>query len=189
MPLSAARSRKRIHERITRYEGFVRHDGLIDIEARLTDVKDDDLTLLTGVRRAGDPVHAIAVRVTLDVSLAIRAIEVSMDAVPYPGGCESIVAAYEQLIGANLMTGFRRRVHDALGGIAGCTHVNELLGNLPTAAVQTLAGLKPREDDGIDKPFQLDRCHALDTTGNVVRRYYPKWFRNASNNVLEGAGP
>ena len=59
----------------------------------------------------------------------------------------------------------------------GCTHITELLGYLPTAAVQTFAGLRAREDQGPGKPFQLDRCHALETTGEAVRRYYPKWYR------------
>jgi hypothetical protein len=46
--------------------------------------------------------------------------------------------------------------------------------------VQTFAGLKQREDEGEHKPFQLDRCHALDTRGDMVRRYYPKWYRGAA---------
>jgi hypothetical protein len=40
--------------------------------------------------------------------------------------------------------------------------------------------MRKREDEGEQKPFQLDRCHALDTTGDVVRRYYPKWYRGAA---------
>ena len=57
--------------------------------------------------------------------------------------------------------------------------MTELLGYLPTAAVQTFAGLR-REDEGDGKPFQLDRCHALETTTETVRRYYPKWYRGAA---------
>jgi hypothetical protein len=64
--------------------------------------------------------------------------------------------------------------------VRGCTHITELLGYLPTAAVQTFAGLRKREDEGDAKPFQLDRCHALDTRGDAVRRYYPKWYRGAA---------
>ena len=69
-----------------------------------------------------------------------------------------------------------RRVHDDMGGVRGCTHVTELLGSLPTAAVQTFAGLQ-REDEGDHKPFQLDHCHALESTTDTVRRYYPRWYR------------
>ena len=61
-----------------------------------------------------------------------------------------------------------------MGGVHGCTHLTELLGYLPTAAVQTFAGLRKREDEGDEKPFQLDRCHALETTTDTVREYYPE---------------
>jgi hypothetical protein len=46
--------------------------------------------------------------------------------------------------------------------------------------VQTFAGLKKTEDEGPGKPFQLDRCKALDTAGETVRRYYPRWYRGAA---------
>jgi hypothetical protein len=180
MPLSPAAARKRLHRRSVRYDGYARDDGLFDVEGHLTDVKDHDHTLLTGTRRAGEPVHDLWVRVTIDTSLTIHAIETSSDAIPYPGGCERIGPAYARLIGANLLKGFRKTLHDTLGGVQGCTHLTEMLGALPTAAVQMFAGLKKREDEGEHKPFQLDRCHALETTGDVVRRYYPKWYRGAA---------
>ena len=180
MPLSPAVPRKRLHERNARYEGFARDDGWFDVEAHLTDVKDFDHTLLTGLRRAGEPVHDMWVRLTVDAALTIRAIEVRMDAVPYPGGCERIETAYRKVVGANLLRGFRKALHDAFAGVHGCTHLTELLGYLPTAAVQMMAGLKQREDEGAHKPFQLDRCHSLETTTDVVRRYYPKWYRGAA---------
>jgi len=46
-----------------------------------------------------------------------------------------------------------------------------------------MAGLR-RENEGENKPFQLDRCHALETTTDTVRRYYPKWYR-AGNGVRD----
>ena len=180
MPLSPAVPRKRLHERNARYQGFARDDGLFDVEAHLTDVKDRDLLLLSGLRLAGQPVHDMWVRLTIDTSFAIRAIEAKTDAMPYPGGCSRIEDAYRRLVGANLLDGFRKTLLDAFGGVKGCTHLTELLGYLPTAAVQMFAGLKQREDDGEPRPFQLDRCHALETTSDVVRRYYPKWYRGAA---------
>jgi hypothetical protein len=180
MPLSPPTvDRRRLHVRRATYEGFERADGLFDIEATLVDTKDQDLMLLSGLRRAGEPVHEMRVRVTIYRSFTIRALEAHTDRMPYPGDCDRIHPGYEQLIGANLVNGFRKRLHDLMGGLRGCTHVTELLGYLPTAAVQTFSSLRKREDAGTDKPFQLDRCHALDTTGDAVRRYYPKWHRAA----------
>lgn len=176
MPLSPAAPRQRLHVRDIRFEGFVREDGLIDVEGRLVDVKDHDMTLLSGVRPRGEPVHDMWVRVTIDRELFVREIEASTDAAPYEG-CETIAHAYRKLVGVNLMHGFRRALSEAMGGVKGCSHLTEMIGGIPTAAVQLFASLKKREDEGHRKPFQLDRCHALDTTSDVVRRYYPKWYR------------
>ena len=179
MPLPPPEPRERLHARSVIFEGYLRADDLFDIEARLTDVKDRDYPLLSGVRQAGDPVHDMLVRVTIDRGFRIHAIEVRADRVPYPGGCDRIEAAYGKLVGVSLVDGFRKALYEALGGINGCTHITELLSYLPTAAVQTFAGLT-REDAGERKPFQLDRCHALETQSETVRRYYPKWYRGAA---------
>jgi Protein of unknown function (DUF2889) len=180
MPLSApTASRQRLHSRRVTYEGFERDDGLFDIDAHLEDVKDHDFMLLTGNRPAGEPVHAMHVRLTIDRQYTIVDIEARTDRMPYPGACDRIVPAYRKLLGANLVRGFRKRLHDTLGGVQGCTHLTELLGYLPTAAVQTFAGLR-REDAGAHKPFQLDRCHALETTTDTVRTFYPQWYRGGA---------
>ena len=177
MPLSAPTvKRQRLHSRRVTYEGFERDDGLFDIDGHLDDVKDHDFQLLTGTRRAGEPVHSMHVRVTIDRHYMIRAIEVCTDRMPYPDACDQIGPAYRKLVGANLVRGFRKRLHDTMGGVHGCTHLTELLGYLPTAAIQTFAGLR-REDDGAEKPFQLDRCHALETSTETVRTFYPQWYR------------
>ncbi len=78
------------------------------------------------------------------------------------------------------MHGFRAVLHDLLGGVKGCSHITELLAFLPTAAVQTFASLYPEHSNSVEKPYQLDRCHALEHTTETVRRYYPKWFRGAA---------
>src|SRR3954470_19930602 len=162
MPLSPpSAERERVHVREASYHGYQRVDGLYDVEAFLTDTKDRDLMLLSGLRPAGEPVHDMQVRVTIDRDFTIHAIEAHTDRMPYPGDCDRIHPQYGQLVGTNLVNGFRKRLHDLMGGVRGCTHITELLGYLPTAAVQTLAGLRKREDEGAAKPFQLDRCHAL----------------------------
>lgn len=173
-------SRTRVHTRRIVVDGWRRDDGLWDMEARLTDQKDHDYPLASGLRRKGEPVHDMWVRVTIDRSMTIRDAVACADAVPYPGGCETIAPAYRQLIGMNLFGGFRRAVGELFGAVRGCSHITELLNSLPTAAFQTLASDLP--DTGgqapDEQPFQLDRCHALATTSETVRRYYPRWFRN-----------
>jgi hypothetical protein len=181
MPLSPPNvARQRLHVRSVRYEGFQRDDGLFDIEASIVDVKDHDYALLSGPRRAGDPIHDMRARVTIDRDFVVRAIEVTTDGMPYQGACDESNPAYSVLVGANLLKGFRRTLQDTVGGVAGCTHVTELLAGLPTAAVQTFASLRRGADLGPQQPYELDRCHALQTNGDTVRRYYPKWYRGAA---------
>jgi hypothetical protein len=177
MPLPITEvERELVHTRRVRYEGYKRADGLWDIEAHLTDVKNHDFTLKTGVRRAGLPVHDMTVRVTIDRKFnVVDAIAVS-DAVPYPGGCEAIAPAYHKLVGLNLVKKFRDGVRERLGGVQGCTHISEMLAGLPTAAIQSFAGEMREDRPAGRKPFQLDHCHAMDTTGETVMKWYPQWY-------------
>jgi len=169
--------RELTHTRRVRYEGYKRRDGLFDLEAHLTDVKSHDQHMKTGVRRAGQPIHDMWLRITIDRHLTILDAAASMDAVPYPNGCENIAPAYRRLIGLNLVKDFRRKTRELFGAVKGCTHLTEMLGGLPTAAIQTFAGeVKEEREDG-RKPFQLDQCHALDTRSETVRVWYPKWHK------------
>ena len=179
MPLPPSPApRKRIHLRVIALEGWKRDDGLWDIEARLTDTKDHDYPLASGLRRKGEPVHDMWVRVTIDRDMNILDASACSDAVPYPGGCDTIAPVYSQIIGLNLARGFRRMVGEMFDGVRGCSHITELLLSLPTAAFQTFASEVHETDDRRGKPFQLDRCHALETTSETVRRYYPRWHRS-----------
>ena len=177
MPLSPPAARERLHLRRVSYEGFRRDDGLFDIEAHITDHKERDYKLAMGTRSKDIPVHQMWARVTIDRSFAVINIEAATDDMPYPGQCNRITPEYKKLIGANLLKGFRKSIAEHMGGVKGCTHLSELLGYLPTAAVQTFAGIRSETDshDG-KKPFQLDSCHALATTSETVRVYYPKWY-------------
>ncbi|HXZ50786.1 MAG TPA: DUF2889 domain-containing protein [Burkholderiales bacterium] len=169
--------RELTHTRRVRYEGYKRADGNWDIEAHLSDVKNHDYELKTGVRRAGQAIHEMWVRITIDRRMNVLAATAVTDAMPYPGGCDKAPAEYAKLVGLNLRQGFRKKVHELLGGVQGCTHITEMLGGLPTAAIQTFAGeMKEERDDGA-KPFQLDHCIALDTGSETVRKLYPKWYR------------
>jgi hypothetical protein len=171
--------RELLHTRRIRYEGYKRTDGLWDIEAHLTDIKNHDYVLKTGVRRAGQPVHSMWLRLTIDRNFNIVDACASFDAVPYPGGCETIAPAYRELVGMNLVQGFRKKAGERLGGVRGCTHLTEMLAGMPTAAIQSFAGERKEEADDGSKPFQLDQCHALKTTTETVKRWYPKWHRAA----------
>jgi hypothetical protein len=183
MPLSISTSRRALkHTRAITVQAYARDDGLWDIDAHLTDTKTFDASLATGIRAAGQPLHDLWLRVTIDRELTIVDAEAVSDAVPYPGYCEAITPDYKKLIGLSLLKGFRPALKEILSGTAGCTHLTELAQVLPTAAIQAFAGIviKSRDPEQSHKPFQLDRCHALHSAGLAVARYYPRWFRPPS---------
>jgi hypothetical protein len=182
MPLPQSNSRRALrHIRAITVQAFARDDGLWDLDAHITDAKTRDTMLASGVRPAGEPVHDLHLRVTIDTQMTIVAAEAVSDAVPYPGFCDTIGPAYGKLVGLNLSQGFRKGLNDRLGGIAGCTHLTELGQALPTAAFQAFAGEVFVTHDGINddaggqKPFELDHCHALRSDGAAVAKYYPRW--------------
>lgn len=195
MPLSPPISRRSLkHTRTLSVAAFVRDDGLWDIEAQLTDVKTRVVKLSSGTKAAGEPLHDLKLRLTIDLEFNIVQAEAVSDAVPYPGYCDTIAPAYQQLVGLNLLHGFRQQLKARLAGIAGCTHLTELAQFLPTAAIQAFAGDVFATRDGDDagtqteKPFQLDRCHALRSDGAAVARFYPRWYR-ASDEPTQSVTP
>ncbi|RJG15233.1 DUF2889 domain-containing protein [Massilia cavernae] len=183
MPLSPPVARVLRHTRAIQVEAFKRDDGLWDLDARITDIKDKEVTLASGVREAGTPLHDLRLRITIDLNLNIVDAEAASDAVPYPGYCDVIGPAYKQLVGLCLMKGFRAGLKERLSGVLGCTHLTELAQVLPTAAIQAYANdvIKTRDGDSDDdllpnRPFQIDKCHGLRADGPAVEKYYPRWY-------------
>ena len=170
--------RQPLHHRNITMRGYKRDDGLFDIEGHLHDTKDFDFNLASGRRYAGDSIHSMWLRITVDAKLTIVDAEAASDAMPYPGHCERITPDYKQLIGLSIVPGFTEKVRARLGGISGCTHITELASTLATTAFQTFAG------QGLDvkdkMPFQLGRCHALRTDGPAVAEFYPRWYRSGT---------
>jgi hypothetical protein len=170
-------AREPLHRRAIEIRGYRREDGLYDIEGHLVDTKPYDFPLAAGVRPAGEAIHGMWLRITVDRKLMIVDAAAAMDAMPYVGHCDEIVPAYKKLVGLAIRPGYHQKLKELFAGVRGCTHVTELAGALATAAFQTMAG--QRVQDPERRPFQIDRCHALDATQAVVARYYPKWYRGA----------
>ena len=179
--------RARLHLRSVALEGFKRSDGLWDIEARIVDKKDQDYPLSSGLRRPGEAVHDMSVRVTIDAKMNILEAAACTDAAPYMGHCDTVPPDYSRIVGLNLFHGFRKAVKDLYGGTRGCAHVAELLMQLPTVALQTFASEILDNDDSKHKPYQLERCHALVAHSEAVRRYYPRWYRSENHGQEEPA--
>lgn len=176
--------REPLHTRSIEIRGYKRADGLYDVEGHLVDTKPYDFKLAAGIRPAGEPVHDMWLRITVDRNLHIVDAAAAMDRVPYAGACDAIAPDYRRLVGLAIRPGYLQRVKELFGDVRGCTHVTELAAALATAAFQTMAG--QRVQDPSQRPFQLDRCHALDATGPTVARYYPRWYKGSE--PIEPAG-
>jgi hypothetical protein len=186
----AAAERRLLHRRSIDVQVYARNDGLWDVEATLVDTKTRDAQLAGGTRPAGTPIHDMLLRLVVDRQLTIVAAGSQTRWMPYPGHCDRHGGegteggdAYTRLAGLNLLDNFRRRLRERVGGVAGCTHLTELAQVLPTAVVQAFAGdvIDTRgQGEGAGRPFQIDRCHALRSEGEVVRVHYPGWHRAAA---------
>lgn len=162
---TASAPRRLAHTRQIVCSGYVREDGLYDIEARMTDTKGQRSQLLLKVLPAGDALHDMWLTITVDASLVIRAACARTEAAPAPY-CTEINEAYGKLVGIRIGEGFTREVRARVGGTRGCTHLTELLGPMATVAFQTVMGT--RTGEGSSLPL-LDTCHTWRAEGEVVR--------------------
>ena len=196
MPLSPPVEREARHHRRVHCDGYQRADGLWDIEATLVDHKPFDLPNRDrgGRIAAGEPLHSMALRLTVDDGLTVRAVEAVTDAGPF-AVCPRITDNFRRLEGERIGPGWRRRVRALLGGTEGCTHLVELLGPVATTAFQTVYGSRygspTRKDsgasDGADDTasrgnamrYLIGSCHALAPDSEVVRDFWPQHYSKA----------
>lgn len=185
MPLSPASPRQHIHTREVHCRGYHRDDGLWDIEGHLTDTKtyafDSDYRGRVG---AGEPVHDMWVRLTVDDNLILRGIEAVTDRSPFPV-CPAIAPNFERLVGLSIRPGFLSRVRERLGGVEGCTHLVELMGPIATTAYQTIYPYRQRlarqrgdapPQPPKERPRLIDTCHAFRSDGEIVKRLWPDYY-------------
>ena len=186
MPLSTPVTREHIHTRGIDLRGYVRQDGLYDIEARLVDTKTYSFhNEFKGEMTPGMPVHEMVMRLTVDDNFLIHAVEAVTENSPYPV-CPEITPNFKRLEGQRMGRGWNKTVRGLLGGVQGCTHLVELLGPMATVAFQTIRPyqrwkikrqLEPgQEDSTTQRPFMLDSCHAWGSTSPVVKRWMPKFY-------------
>ena len=143
--LSPAVPREAVHKRQINCNGFVRADGLYDIEAELTDHKTYDFPSdFRGTVTPDLAVHHMLLRITIDRDRVIQHAEAITITGPY-AICPTANAVFDNLVGLQIGPGWRRKVQAAIGGRHGCTHITELLGPVATIAYQTLYGEEARQ--------------------------------------------
>ena len=191
MPLSVPSKRKPLHTREVTCQGFLRDDGLIDIEGHLNDTKPFDFPNQDrgGLIRAGESLHGMSIRITLDQGMKIHQAEAIMDFTPY-NYCKSIASVIEKLAGLQIGPGWRGKIREIMGGQKGCTHLTELLGPMATTAFQTMVSLKnSAQNNGEEEPHEdyvpylINTCHTHAEDSPVVQQNWPEYYREGKKAV------
>ena len=123
MPLSAPAPRQLLHNRLVQCWGYRREDGLWDIEGRMVDTKtypfpNEDRG---GAIQAGEPLHDMWIRLTVDPQFRIHDVEARTDGSPF-GLCPAITSRYRQLIGVRIGPGWSLKLKELFAGVDGCTN-------------------------------------------------------------------
>ena len=170
-------ARQPSHQRSITIRAYARSDGLWDIEGQLTDAWPHPVPCAGGMLPAGQAMHSMWLRFTVDRTATIVSAQAATDAGPYGAACGTVAPDYSQLAGVRVGRGYRDTIRKLFGRTAGCTHMNELAGVMGSAVMQALWEVMTQDSD--EKPYAIDGCHALKASGEQVKLYFPKWYRPA----------
>ena len=187
MPLSAPAEREMLHRRAIDIRGYRRTDGLYDIEAHLQDTKsyafrNED----RGTIEPGTPLHGMLARMTLDEDMLIVSFEAVTEFGPYTM-CPQAAPNFARLAGLRVGRGFIKAANERIGGVHGCTHLRELLGQMGTVAFQTLYSVRLKREAALNaestgeaaagrRPPLLGSCLAYAPDSVVVKRQWPAFY-------------
>jgi len=182
MALSKPQPRKHLHTREIQCRGYQRDDGLWDIEGRIVDTKTYSFENADrGGVAAGEAVHHMEVRLTLNDDLVVQKAEASTEVSPY-SICGEINPSFSALEGLAIKPGWRRQVIKCLGGVKGCVHITDLVtGPIAVTAHQTIftARKNRKTAEPGSKPPQLGTCHAYRPSSHVVKREWPEFYEES----------
>jgi hypothetical protein len=179
MPLSEPVSRTKLHTRRIELQGYQRTDGLFDIEAALTDTKTTGFPNEDrGFIAAGEPLHGMVMRMTVDEDLLITAFEAATDYSPY-SICPEVAPNFARLAGLRIGRGFLKAAAERVGGTHGCTHLRELLQQIATVAFQTVYPARAKRS-ATTEPALLNTCYAYSSDSPIVRRRWPDRYTGVS---------
>ena len=181
--------RRLMHRRSIECTGYLRNDGLWEVEARLVDTKPfAQRDHFRGELQPGDPVHDIGVRLAVDDALTIREAETTMRATPFPT-CVDVEPILQRLVGERIGPGWRDLLRRKIGRLETCTHLSELLGPAVTTLYQTMSYGKRHRTGAVRSkisaaPASRRSFLAAVIPGEPMDPSSPSYFRNSRLRVL-----
>lgn len=180
--MTAPMTRRLMHRRHIDMQAYARSDGLWDIEAHLRDEKTFSYhDPGRGMLQAGEPVHDIRVRLTVDDDRVVRDVAIEMGSMPF-GTCLEVRDTLKPLIGERVGRGWRQ-VLKKIPRHTTCAHVHEVLVPMATVVHQGLS--QGRDPEGkvpiapdptlAERPFFVDDCHSWRSSGPAVAHFYPQF--------------
>ncbi|MGY9057682.1 MAG: DUF2889 domain-containing protein [Alphaproteobacteria bacterium] len=182
--LTNAVARQPLHTRKVECQGYIREDGLFDIEGRITDTKAYTFSNHhRGAVQPGEPVHDMLVRIIVDDTLMIVEAEAKSLNTPYDI-CPLAALNFKRLAGIRIGPGYMRRVKERYGRDKGCTHILEVMYPLGTTAYQTVFPYREyqRQQQGMSEGEAmkhgppLNSCYAFSSRRSVVERLWPEKY-------------
>ena len=182
MPLSEPKTRDHLHRRQITIDAFRREDGLTDVEATLVDTKPIDFYVGSEHPnvRAGEAIHGISVRLSVDARSVIHECEVSMDSTPY-SYCGEVSARFD-LTGIKMTGGFMKAVGERIGPADNCWHVRQMLQQMATVFVQSTYPALRVEIDKLPPaqraaPALVNSCAGWQSHRSHIREDFPAAYR------------
>ena len=185
MPLSESVNRKLFHTRHVTCKGYKRDDGLWDIEGHIVDTKPYSFPNKDrgGEIQAGEPLHEMWIRLTIDTDMNVIDAEGCIDASPF-SYCSAVSPIIKKLIGLQIAPGWTKKTRMLMGGTKGCTHLTELLGPIATTAYQTMVSARgeyanARENKDAAQPTFINQCFSLAVESPVVLENWPQFAKKS----------
>ena len=172
---------KKIHHRNIDFAGYMRSDGLFQVQGRVMDQRPQgSLEPETSpVTDATEMIHDLGIDIIFDANMTVLAVRTVSKTYPYrqcPSGGDALQAIVGMRIGAGWSSEVRKRLPSA--GV--CAHLKEILIPLASAAYQSMTFQRLRQPDLVDdagKPRKINSCYAYRDSGELVLSRWPQYHR------------
>ncbi|MCF8179083.1 MAG: DUF2889 domain-containing protein [Sulfuritalea sp.] len=176
--------RELVHTRQIICRAFRNPNGMLDIEATLSDEKGQEVAFRSRPSvQVGETMHRMSVTLTIDSDYTIQGAKAVTEQAPW-AMCGGTDPAYRGLVGLRIGPGFSRQVRKVMGGTRGCTHVTELVLQAANTYMQASWPDRIARQMAVDRDPRkwpdkstltfLNQCHAWREDGETLVQEYPE---------------